>query len=447
LKKLIIVLSLLLILSVAGCVAVFAFFGTDAPVKIDRESIFEKYAEEGKFSAEKELILPSKDSVSLTYSSTEAVKLFGYTDYYLDEIGNEYCFDEFGKFYAYRLKKYDSVKYEVMPSLPNDTAEKLATDFGKAYFGSEFDELSLGEVRRMNGYSVVTFTHNYGPDGIFAGPVCTVEVRTDGELISIDGASLCDLADFDEGLLDGVNTEDLTEYADKCVTEDHGIDEDFDVEVSRMAIVNIDGVYHVELTAEVPHFNGSDSNEYHTHGARYYYELKNKLFIIIAAVLAVLIVTVNVITAKHIEKYKQVESELDTFAFGYPETFKISAMCGDECEPQSIVLERGDDYFLRTLYLLDKIFTEAKDIREYNEKVESLDYSLSYIVELFPEKTLSMKIPLYDGVREIEAEKAMLILDGDDDGGKLVVYTEEKDYIFGIFDDTYDVGMLFYSLY
>lgn len=176
--------------------------------------------------------------------------------------------------------------------------------------------------------------------------------------------------------------------------------------------------------------------------------LKNKLFIIAAAVLTVLIVAVNVITAEHIEKYKQVESELDSFACGYPETFKVSLIYGEGFEPDSVVLERDTEDYLKTLYLLDKIFTEAEDIREYNEKAERLDYSLSsYILELFSEDGFSMKIPLYDGVREIEAEKAMLILDGDDDGGKLVVYTEEKDYVFGIYDDTFDLGMYFNTLY
>lgn len=174
---------------------------------------------------------------------------------------------------------------------------------------------------------------------------------------------------------------------------------------------------------------------------------KNKFLIVLAAVFAVLIAVLSVLTADHIENYRKAEAEYESYAFGYPDTIKVSLMNGDLYEPECIVLERGDERFARMLYYLDKTFTETADIREYNEKLESLDYSFSYILELFPEKSLSMKIPLYDGELELEAEKALLIFDGKD-VGKLIVYTEDKDYIFGKFLETgSDFGMYLYELY
>ena len=177
--------------------------------------------------------------------------------------------------------------------------------------------------------------------------------------------------------------------------------------------------------------------------------LKNKLLIIAAAVLTVLIAVVNVLTFDHIEDYKKTAAELESFAFGYPSVIKGSLMCGDEYEPQSIVLEREDERFAKIIRLLDKAFTDAVDIREYNEKSESVEERIAsgfeYILELFPEETLSMKIPLYDGERELKAEKATIILSGDD-GGKLVVYTEDNDYIFGIFE-TDDIAWYLYEIF
>ena len=274
-KKLLLVLTVILfaalVLSVIGAAAAYEKYDIDELEKTAKSAVFESFRDEAGFEKTRSLEIDGK-TVELQYKSTRQVEHRGKSDIYTDEAGNEYLYDEKGRFYSYTNMDFGDLAFESLDAISDEKAESLAREYVQRYFGDILDGLTFEKVTCRNGIAQVEFNKSLGKDGMFRGPTCYVDVRYDGVLGAISCASVRALEEFDEGLLDGVTEKVLFDYVVSCSKEDLDYWDAEVVSIHDFSLAYVEDAYAVCISADV--VQKSSENDSHKHTYTYYYELE-----------------------------------------------------------------------------------------------------------------------------------------------------------------------------
>lgn len=274
-KRLLLVLTLVLfaalVFSVIGAAAAYEKYDIDELEETAKLAVIESIQDEALVEQTRSLEIDGK-TVELQYKSTRSVAHRGKSDIYTDEAGNEYLYDEKGRFYSYTNMDFGDLAFEALDAIPDEKAESLARDYVQKYFGDILEGLAFERVTCRNGIAQVEFKKSFGKDGMFRGPTCYVDVRYDGVLGAISCASVRALEGFDESLLDGVTEEVLFDHAVSCAKADLYDVEHEVISVHDFSLAYVDGAYAVCISADVL-LTYPDSGSYKYYYT-YYYELK-----------------------------------------------------------------------------------------------------------------------------------------------------------------------------
>lgn len=145
--------------------------------------------------------------------------------------------------------------------------------------------------------------------------------------------------------------------------------------------------------------------------------LKNKLIIIIAVVLIIL---VNMVTVLRIMDYKKSESETDTFTFGEPDAVILHVI------DQAKELTNENEHYTRVLYQTEKMFESVQHFVLVEET--ELDTQAETMVELRYDVPKRVILPLKSGELKVKPSAVKLLLSGDD-RGRLVVEASDEIYV------------------
>lgn len=169
--------------------------------------------------------------------------------------------------------------------------------------------------------------------------------------------------------------------------------------------------------------------------------LKNK---IIAALGVLLIVLVNVLTVMHVLEARNTDTEIDTFAFGDPES--ITFEFNEEDGTVNSMFDRESVEFARLLYLLDVLFESSDSFAVLGETEDELDTAFNSMLKIDLSADSAVSLPIENGCFEHKASAVSVIVTGEDKG-KLIVYTEGKSYVLGTVELTYELEHYLNSLY
>lgn len=272
-KKLIVVLSVLLVAVLVGCLTVFSIYDTERMKKSGKEYIFESYEDQEKLILTREFSLNGSENVRLNYKTTKIIKYCGHIDIYNDEAGNEYSYNEDGKLCSYKNVDRGDRRYEVMPIIPNDQAEKLAREYVLMYFGEVLDGFELRGIHNYSGCAEVTFDKKYESEMTFLGAEICVKIRNDSVLDEILCDDLWELRDFDVSLLEGINADVLWVYAEECADKFYSEEGHKIKGIDDFSVTFINGSYYVGFNADI-HCDSYYGGEEHSHEHMYYYNLK-----------------------------------------------------------------------------------------------------------------------------------------------------------------------------
>ena len=271
-KKIIVVLSLVLTLSVVGCITVFSVCDSVEKQTAD-PAIFSKYETKNDVQLKREISMKSgMETVSVVYKTTVLQYGGGYMDVYLDEAGNEYWYDENGSFYAYTSMDFNDMSYIDLPALPEDKAKDLACEYASEIFGDAVSDLEFEDLNSYNGLTYVELNKKYGENANFKGSVCLVTLKNDGGLFSCSCKNVRELEKFDENLLKNVTSEDVTKYAKLCAEEEYKEYNISNVNIPEISVVKKDGGFALSVLTEIVYLNENEVE--FTLQNNYYYELE-----------------------------------------------------------------------------------------------------------------------------------------------------------------------------
>ena len=287
--KSIIILSVILVLSVVGCIATFADSdGIDdqtisykqrlfAP-KTKTLSLFEENDDvsNSKFYAEEivdntaggESIAPA--GTVLKYKDTVTFSGIGKYDRYIDENENEYRFDMSGKLKKFKL--YDLTKDVNCANASELLSEKEAIERSREYayvlYGDKFDGYEYEDKAYVP--EMHTYTFSFAKKrGIAIVSRCFVDICTNGLLFDCDIISYENFEDFNYTMLDNISEETVNSNIDEQIKSKHS-ENLLAYEIKSINLKKINGKYYLSAVVNVDYMSAGD--EIHSL-QNYYYAL------------------------------------------------------------------------------------------------------------------------------------------------------------------------------
>ena len=276
--KSVIILSIILVLSVAGCIATFA--DTDklnnetvsykqrlfAP-KTKSLSLFENAADvnKSKFYAEKivdntvggESIAPA--GTVLKYKDTVTFSGIGKYDRYIDENENEYRFDMSGKLKKFKL--YDLTKDVNCANASELLSEKEAIERSREYayvlYGDKFDGYEYEDKAYVP--EMHTYTFSFAKKrGIAIVSRCFVDICTNGLLFDCDIISYENFDDFDYTMLDNISEETVNSNIDGQIKAKHS-ENLLAYDIKSVNLKKINDKYYLSAVVNVDYISAGET--------------------------------------------------------------------------------------------------------------------------------------------------------------------------------------------
>ena len=264
-KKTIIILSCILIFSIAINITVYALVSADA-LKFENAIISDavtKYKDVWKTREEavknKEYSVHGAKKVQLKYRETLNLTESEYLDVYTDDMGYEYQFDNDNNmigFYNKSQEDWNESKAIVQRDLPSkitkEQAKELALDYVYEIYSDDLTGFEFESIQNYDSaYSYsVTLTKNYGKDGFIIGAYCYVDVYFNGALNSCVIPDLYKKADFDEKLVEGITEQNVKDYAEIELKAKYG-ENLKNYEIANIYLDSFNGKYVLSIMVDV----------------------------------------------------------------------------------------------------------------------------------------------------------------------------------------------------
>lgn len=239
-NKSIIILTVILILFVAGCIATYAVL--DKP---EYTSIEDRYKERLFAKKTRELSLPGDDlstpdskfylneivdnsvggksipkaGTKLKYKTSATYTSERSYDIYTDENDNEYSYDQAGMLTEFKLNNLtkDVNSANASNLLTEQEAIELAKKYAFVLYGDAFKDFEL----EWSFLSEEMHTYSFGFTkklSFVSGPYCFIDICTNGLLFSCDLVGYSEYDDFDKSLLDGITEQDIYDFVKEQVS-------------------------------------------------------------------------------------------------------------------------------------------------------------------------------------------------------------------------------------
>lgn len=262
-KKIFVILSLMLALSVAGGITAFAVYDTETLEAMSEEVVFSQYESRNGVELSKKLTVASGEkTIPLTYSKTEIVSEGVYSDIYLDAKNNEYRYNAKGDFTAFTNFDFGDMEYLTMPKLDDEKVADIAWKYAVEIYGDAVEGMTLDNIIPGDGLKMVKFAKKLGKDSAITGPVCYVDVRNDGEIFSCSYSDISDYTAFDESLFEDITEAELVKYASDRIVKEYG-DDVVKYSVGKISVRYNNGKYQFRILYEVEFSNGVISANYY----------------------------------------------------------------------------------------------------------------------------------------------------------------------------------------
>ena len=227
-NKLTVVLTIILALSLAASVSVFAVLNEKINNSNDQEKetviVIENLNSES-IVQEETLKYINGNGVVLTLT-LEETKVIGdrQLNKYIDVNHNEYTFDAKGNLISTEIYTpiydiVDDVTVTPEDNISKNEAKEIGEEYLKKLMGEDFDSYTFKDIFEYDLSYNVRFETRFGKDGFINGPKCSVNVYKNG---IIEGHNVGDTSfyeTFDYSLLDGLTKEDVIGFAEKVVDE------------------------------------------------------------------------------------------------------------------------------------------------------------------------------------------------------------------------------------
>ncbi len=266
-RKIVIILSAVLALSLILSVTTFAMFpmsDVSSAVPIEVKEIY-KRADALKT---KTVILPSKEQRVVTYKQTEQITRNTYTDIYASE-NEEYWINQEGKLTAYIAN--DSFLKTKNAAITEEQAKKIADAHIAEFYGElngyVFDFCKYYEAKEAYN---VRYSLKVGDTDFIYADICSVTVNKDGKIMysraPVDGI----INSFDHSLVKGVTEKSIEIYVAKHIYSiyDESEVDSYRVENNTWLRKNDAGKYHLALSVVVRKTDGTTMMQ------EYIYELE-----------------------------------------------------------------------------------------------------------------------------------------------------------------------------
>ncbi len=255
-KKLIIVLSVILIVSVVGNILAYAAIDLN---KTSPEIVLtEQTAPKTKSFAFK-----NKTATNLSFKET-IHNIIGNDHFsYTDSIGNEYRFDEYNNLRFY-LNNDQQLRQEVVSLinsssyspekkiLTQEQALTAAKNFVKENWGEAFEEFSVvsSDYFESDGYYYFRFAKKYGKDSFIIGEQCIISIYANGEIKSYSFPNVVPFTDFDASSIENLTFSQISDYVVSIIKENHG-DDLVSYQIDDVYLVKRNGKYVLNIQAGI----------------------------------------------------------------------------------------------------------------------------------------------------------------------------------------------------
>ena len=200
-------------------------------------------------------------NIDLTLKDSQSLIAEGLSEY-VDADGSTYVFDEYGNLARVYLNHTNDVSDGNSEYVNAGDAQMIAVDFAKDMIGEKFDRF-----KRLRSYTDEDLSmHQFvirmplGKDGFIDGPTCTINVRFDGKVDSMETSHSELLNVVDASVLDNITSDELWSHALKVIEESCTTTSEFtSMEPLYHYIENVDGKFviitEVKLMSKVDILN------------------------------------------------------------------------------------------------------------------------------------------------------------------------------------------------
>lgn len=273
-KKRFIILTVILVLSLAVNVTVYAFNSDSSVQNIDEVEIIKQTKPNDKIF----FTLNSKKA-ELSYKG----KISSLQNEYVDANGDEYIFDEKNRCLGY-YNKDESAKTESLEisqksldvAVSESEAKNIADDFAAALYGKMADGYKYLKVELSENGEYYTFEYDKkaGKDGFIYLSGYYVDVYLNGEIRACNMPMPYDADAVNVDLLDKLSKEQIEAYADRLAKDiyaDSLVDSTIDDNVGVfLTVKNGNYILEVPVILELK----DDVNETYNFGKEFYYEIR-----------------------------------------------------------------------------------------------------------------------------------------------------------------------------
>ncbi len=274
-KKLIIIFSVILLVSVVGIILAFAAINSNKTnLKI---VLTEQTAPKTKSFAFK-----NKTATELTLNEiapeTAGEARFRYTD----STGNKYWFDKYNNLKLFssndaRLQKKAVILASENKILTEQQAITAAKNFVKENWGEAFEEFSVvsSDYFENDGCYHFIFAKKYGKDGFIKGGQCIVKINVNGEIETYSPPNTEEFTNFDASSVENLTFSQISDYVVPIIKETYS-DDLVSYQIQDIYLVKRNGKYVLNIHAGVEIYDDTlpDGNIVTINiGTEYYYEI------------------------------------------------------------------------------------------------------------------------------------------------------------------------------
>ena len=172
------------------------------------------------FAENKVFTTSDGEKIDLSLKDNQSLTADGLAEY-VDANGSTYVFDEYDNPARIYLMYSKDISDPASAYVPAGDAQMIGVDFAKNMLGEKFDRFKRTHTYSDEDLSMhqFTITMPLGKDGFIDGPTCTINVRFDGMVDSMEISHSALLNAVDASVLDSITADELWSHALKIIEE------------------------------------------------------------------------------------------------------------------------------------------------------------------------------------------------------------------------------------